>query len=474
MKDVIDLVQQGKKLSSDLYKFYEQKKREWDLLGYNLQILPTHPSHDYNKLPQLNLVKRTQEEQIDLRIEQCVNKFIRQYQVVLFKQFKTFIEKLKQNGFDISFTRVIQMKNLLQCGTETYNITDIDKCIQKLKDTGKCDEVSIYQFMAKLDETGKLQTYVRMYAKSDYPQLTSMVNYQIDDYENHFHVNRAEVHQTYKKFIDLLKYNNIEVEYESAGQHIKLFEGGSMVARTYFLNHMAVPELSNSNFNNIETFEHVVKELVSQNIHKISIFKVRLTRDRDYKGNTYTRCEIIVFKHSKLHLNKYISQKDLDDIGTITHTQSRYKTSKEWYDDMKVTMSVVSEKLKDKFWNVRVGDIVQIDYRSLYGHTYALPVITTTCTTFTVIFDTLKILFNKFDGKMFSVDLPGTWKRYENWKALQIVNRKPNSANWVKMSKDCSKFVQQIARQKNMTVQQVVSKFLGTETQVISVNENNE
>jgi len=48
--------------------------------------------------------------------------------------------------------------------------------------------------MAKLDENGKLQVYVRMQAKSDYPQLTSMVNNYIDEYEKAFKVNRAEVH----------------------------------------------------------------------------------------------------------------------------------------------------------------------------------------------------------------------------------------------------------------------------------------
>lgn len=170
-KQMMNLIHEQTKITNQLYIFYEQKKQEYDLLGYNIQIVK---SNNYNKLPELKLIKRTQNQQIWLRIEQCRNNYLKQKYGSSLKlspyllelqyissHFWKFIETLKQNGIDITFTRKIQVQDQFRM-TEIYNITDVDKCIQKLKDTGECDEVSIYQFMVKQDESRVLQIYVRM------------------------------------------------------------------------------------------------------------------------------------------------------------------------------------------------------------------------------------------------------------------------------------------------------------------------
>lgn len=46
------------------------------------------------------------------------------------------------------------------------------------------------------------------------------------------------------------------------------------------------------------------------------------------------------------------------------------------------------------------------------------------------------------------------------------------TANWVKLSPECSQFLDNISKDYNMTVQYVVSKVLGTETEVISITDS--
>ena len=469
-KQMMDLMQQQKKITDQLHKFYEQKKREYDLLGYNVQIV--EPS-DCTKLPELKLVKRIQKEQMELRSE-CIGKFISQYNqpnMLISCNIDKFIDALKQNGIDISFTRRLQTDGWW-CKTQTYNITDIDECIQKLKDTGKCDEVSIYQFMAKLDENGKLQVYVRMQAKSDYPQLTSMVNNYIDEYEKAFKVNRAEVHQTYKKFIDILKHNNIEVAFIEKYQSLSRLIDGNPIEIAYSPYITTMHEIN-----------EVVKYLLSENVYKIQINRVHLCRQQF--ADEYCRpsdrwgdaCQIRFFRHYKLKLKKDTTQEDIDDIATITHTQSKYKTSKEWYDDMKIAMDLISNTLKDKFWDIKVDDEVEVDFGDKFGGKLILKVSEIVNSLwFTVMYGEKRVLFSIKTGEyLWSYanlqENQQFTKWAQKWKALRIRNRKLNSANWVKMSKDCSDFVQQIAKQKNMTVQQVVSKFLGTETEVMKTKE---
>lgn len=354
-KQMMNLIHEQAKITNQLYIFYEQKKQEYDLLGYNIQIVK---SNNYNKLPELKLIKRTQNQQIWLRIEQCRNNYLKQKYGSSLKlspyllelqyissHFWKFIETLKQNGIDITFTRKIQVQDQFRM-TEIYNITDVDKCIQKLKDTGECDEVSIYQFMAKQDENRVLQVYVRMWAKSDYPYLTNMVNRQIDEYEKVFHIDRAETHQTYKKFIDLLKYNNIEIQFRETTENTLYKEG--------------IPfEIAYSTYiTTMDQMNNIIKYLLNENVYKIQINRVHLCRNQFADkycrpaGQWVNTCEIRFFRYRKYKLQENISQKNLKDLATFTHTQSKYRTNKEWYNSIKIAMDMASKKFNQNKCNI--------------------------------------------------------------------------------------------------------------------------
>lgn len=255
-QDIIDLVNSGRELSDKIRQFVDKKREQCNRIDYDLKV---EWSDDY--IPILTATKRTQPQKMRTRIREylsTLSSICDRLNATM--SINKFLQELMEAGFDIEYSRDLQ-------GSHAWAISgDNSTLISNFKDAGLCDTISIVKFEAYNTVDGQIVTMAHCVLKSDYPELTAMVNEATDSLPN-----RAEIHDEYKKFLDLLDNQHIQVKYTK--DQVKMHGGRTDIPNEFILS----TNLEDDNY-----MTNLVDHLIATNTESIQIVGVRVVLPEKY------------------------------------------------------------------------------------------------------------------------------------------------------------------------------------------------
>lgn len=300
-QDIIDLVNSGKELSESIRQFVDQKRRQLDEIEYDLNVEWTE-----DMVPVLTAIKRSNAVMRQNRIHKYLNTLESQInRLHANDHIRAFLKQLEQNGFEIEYTKD-------SFNSQQHAISrDNEQLINDMKNSGLCDTIAIVDFRSYIDSYGIVTTMANFIPMSDYPKMTAMVNKATDCVPN-----RAEIHEEYKKFLDLLDGEHIQVKYTK--DQVKMHGGRLDIPNEFVLS----TNLEDDNY-----MTNLVNHLVATSTESIQITGVRVVLPEDYP----TTCIMFITFYNNR------AKKEIVD-----NTQDQ---KKKWYDGIKQKLSQLQPKI---------------------------------------------------------------------------------------------------------------------------------